>query len=315
MSSEHQADFLPLRPLPDQGTIGVIAPSSPINQDKLQRGIAYLEQYGYRIKTGKSCHSAETYLAGPDELRAGDLMEMVNDDEVDAIFCARGGFGSLRILEMLDYDLIAAKRKMIVGYSDVTALHWAIFARTGLPGFSAGMVASDFGKEKVNPTFEKWFWPLIKHGKFDLTLQADGISPQKISGTAMTGTLSVLTKLIGTRFYPEIQDPVFIFEDIEESMHKIEGFFQHLIMAGKFKQLRALLLGFFTPDPNDPNGDITNPDEIFSRILDDINVPALTGLSYGHIDPKIAMPVGLPVELKIDQQQAYLSLAANPFRK
>lgn len=309
------ADFLPLRPLPNSGTIGVIAPSSPIDQEKLQRGVTYLENKGFTVKIGESCYARETYLAGSDELRAGDLMNMVDDDSIDAVFCARGGFGTLRILHMLDYDLIASKRKMIVGYSDVTALHWAIYARTGLPGFSAGMVASDFGRDPLNTTFEQNFWPLISHGNLEVQLPTSAEGTFELNGTAMAGTLSVATKLLGTPFYPEVADPVCILEDIEEAMHKMEGYFQQLRLSGKFDELKGIILGNFTPDPNDPNKDYASPQEVFMRIFSGVDFPVLSGIDYGHIPPKVALPVGLPIRIDISPQRSTLTLVSHPFQK
>ena len=315
MYSEPQADFIPLRPLPDQGTIGIVAPSSPVEQDRLKRGVAYLEKLGYQVIVGESCYAGETYLAGSDAIRANDLMQMIEDDKVDAIFCARGGFGSMRILKMLDYELIAEKRKLIVGYSDITALHWAIFARTGLPGISGGMAASDFGRETVDPTFVKWFWPFVRDGKFQISVPYTGSGTYREFGTALAGTVSVASKLLGSEYFPGLSDPIYILEDVEEPMHKLEGYMQQFVLAGAFDKAQAILLGSFTPAPKESFPSIPTFDELMARVLRGVRVPVIKGIDYGHIRPKIAMPAGMPVELKIDTNGATVSLATKPFRK
>ncbi len=314
MYSEPEADLIPLRPLPDKGTIGVVAPSSPVEQDRLDRGVAYLQKLGYRVVVGKSCYAKDTYLAGSDALRANDLMHMIDDDSIDAIFCARGGFGCLRILKMLDYELIAEKRKLIVGYSDITALHWAIYAQTGLPGISAGMVASDFGKESVDSYFEKWFWPLVRHGKMQISLPSADLQPKKTMGTALSGTISVASKLLGSEYFPRVSDPIYIFEDVEEPMHKLEGYFQQFVLSGAFDQCEGVVLGSFTPATKESYDEVPTQQEMFNRIFRGVRAPILTGLDYGHIPAKCAVPVGMPMEIEITNNGATLTLAGNPFK-
>lgn len=314
MYSEPEADFIPLRPLPDQGTIGVVAPSSPVEQNQLERGVAYLKKLGYQVITGESCYARENYLAGSDALRANDLMHMIDNDNVDAVFCAGGGFGCLRILNMLDYELIADKRKMIVGYSDITALHWAVYAQTGLPGISAGMVASDFGREHVDPFFEKWFWPLIRKGNMQIAHPSTDYAPHTAIGTAMAGTVSVLTRLLGSEFFPRVADPVYIFEDVDEPMHKLEGNLQQCVLTGALDQVEAIFLGTFTPASRESFEDIPSPDAMFDRIFRAVRAPIIKDLDYGHINSKMAVPVGMPVELEISRNGTMLSIATNPFK-
>ncbi|MDG5766085.1 LD-carboxypeptidase [Balneolales bacterium ANBcel1] len=154
-----------LRPLPDNGVIGIIAPSSPVDESRLERGVTYFEQLGYRTHVTASCYKREHYLAGDAQTRAAELMELIRNPSIDAVFFARGGFGSAAMLPLLDYDTIRASRKLLAGFSDITALQWGIYAQCGYPTVSAGMPATDFGKLSIDPFFEEQFWKFMKTGR------------------------------------------------------------------------------------------------------------------------------------------------------
>lgn len=173
-----------LRPLPDKGTIGIMAPSSPINENKLEQGVRYLEKLGYRVTVSPGCYKQQHYLAGSPQSRAAYLMDLVHSTTVDAIFFARGGFGSAAMLPLLDFPAIKSSRKLMVGFSDITALQWGIYAQCGLPALSAGMPATDFCRIPVNPTFEKSFWDFIETGRISYNFEwvpdspSDGLQQQ-----------------------------------------------------------------------------------------------------------------------------------------
>ncbi|MEX0679852.1 MAG: LD-carboxypeptidase [Balneolales bacterium] len=287
-----------LHPLPPKGTIGIMAPSSPVEEDKLQNGIRYFEKMGYKTITKSSCFARDHYLAGSAEQRASDLMELVHSPEVDAIFFARGGFGSAAMLPLLDYPSIRKSRKLMVGYSDITALQWGIYAKTGLPSLSAGMPATDFNTSPVHPQFEKSFWNFMETGKIDFHLNVPcNKQSGTIRGKALPGTLSVATKLSGSPYFPALDRTILIFEDVGEPRHKIEGYLWQARLSGWFDRCNAVILGDFSKPEKETFPDSPPLEEIFARVFHGFDLPVITGVPYGHIDHKIPFPVGVEISL------------------
>ncbi len=287
-----------LRPLPANGTIGVMAPSSPIDPQRLKNGVAYFEKRGYRAIVKPSCHARDNYLAGNAEKRASELMDLVNDSSVDIIFFARGGFGSSAMLPLLDYNDIKSARKLMIGYSDITALEWGIYAKTGLPSLSAGMPATDFYVNTVHPDFENSFWNFMHTGKIDYNLNVPtNRSSGEVQGIALPGTLSVGAKLAGSPYFPEMSASIPILEDVGEPRHKTEGYLWQAKLAGWFEEANAVIFGSFSPPEKEIFDDIPSMEKVLDRLLKDTELPVITDVPYGHIDHKIPFPLGVEVSI------------------
>lgn len=302
-------EFVPLRRLSKGGTIGVFSPSSPVEADKLQRGIRYLESLGYRVETTPSCYRAEAYLAGSGQERAADLMSLIQRPDIDAIFCTRGGFGSIMMLPHLDYALIRRQRKILLGFSDVTALHWGIMAQAGLPGISAGMVGTDLSYLSRNAEFENAFWKLLDSGELHIEL------PQKVpeadvgrefQGTGMPGTMSVAAMLLGSRYFPDLRSCIPILEDVNEQRHKLEAYLQQLRLGGHFDALEAVVLGYFSPAPEEEYPELPSLQTVFDRAFAHLPQPVsvIHGMPYGHIPNKISLPAGVPISVSLQEHAA-----------
>ncbi len=278
----------------------MMAPSSPVEEDKLDRGVQYLEKLGYRVKVTPSCYAREHYLAGSAAMRATEMNELVKDPSVDAIFFARGGFGSSAMLPLLDFREIRSQRKLMVGYSDITALQWGIYARCGLPSLSAGMPATDFCNKPVNPKFEEPFWKFIETGRIDYQLTPDvTVDHAMVNGVALPGTLSVAAKLAGTSWLPSLKNTILILEDVGESRHKIEGYLWQAKLGGWFDSSSAVLFGDFSSPEKETFPDNPDLETILKRIFDGSKVPYIMGIPYGHIDHKIPFPVGQEISLSL----------------
>jgi len=291
--------FIPLKPLPDRGTIGIFAPSSPVESDRLGRGIRYLESHGYRTKTTKSCYASLNYLAGTGEERAADLMQLVNDPQVDAIFCTRGGFGSIMMLPFLKYDEILKARKIILGFSDVTALQWAIYKKCGLPSISAGMVGTDLAKEELVPQFEENFWRLLHTGEIDLPLDYTAEKESTHHGICMPGTISVAAMLLGSDYFPDLKGAIPVLEDVNEQQHKVEAYLQQMKLGGHLANLSSVVLGRFTPAEAEEYPDLPSPDLVFERAFGSKNYPVIKNFDYGHVPGKISLPTGVPISVSL----------------
>ncbi|MCH8567090.1 MAG: LD-carboxypeptidase [Balneolales bacterium] len=303
------SDYLPCKPLATGGTIGVFAPSSPAEPQKLERGIHYLESLGFNVVSSESCKQNLHYICGTGEERSAHLMEMVNDDKIDAIFCMRGGFGALMMLPFLDYERIAQKRKIIAGFSDVTALQWAIWTKTRLISFSAGMVATDMARQPLNGDFTKKFWTLLQNGhcSYELLLQPDSgksnfPKEKSLQGYALPGTLSVACMLQGSQFLPNPKNSIAIFEDVDEPRHKYEAYLQQFRLSGFLHKLNAAAIGCFSPALEEQYPSIPPLNTIFQRAFEGCNYPVFEGLRYGHVDDKICLPVGAPISVSYQDQ-------------
>ena len=290
--------MIKLRPLPEGGTIGIMAPSSPIEPKRLEYGVAYFEKRGYRVIVKPSCHARDNYLAGSAEDRASELMQLVTDPQVDLIFFARGGFGSSAMLPLLDFEAIASAKKLMIGYSDITALEWGIYARTGIPSLSTGMPATDFYMDPVHPDFEKSFWDFMQTGKIDYDLPVySNRSTGEIRGIAMPGTLSVAAKLSGSPYFPDLQGSIPILEDVGEPRHKTEGYLWQARLSGWFDAANAVIFGSFSPPEEETFDDVPSMEKVLDRVLKDTGLPVVRDVPYGHIDHKIPFPLGVELSL------------------
>lgn len=310
MYSEPATDFPTLKKLPQNGTIAITAPASPVDQQKLERGINYLEKLGYRTKIGDSCSASDHYVAGSDESRAYEIMDFLDDPDVDAIFCARGGYGSMRLLKLLDFQLFLEQRKPFVGFSDITALQWAIYSQSGCPTISAGMVATDMASLPLNETFEEQFWQLLEHGTVNYQLDHEQEEAVETEGLCLAGTTSVGAKLLGTSYFPNPKNAILVLEDVDEQSHKIEGYLLQFNLARIFDKASAVILGTFRKANTEQYPDVPSLDDIFDRAFQGVRTPWIRNLPYGHIPEKIPLPIGAPVSLSLGSKSSLRTKAS-----
>jgi len=312
MFSEQIADFIPLKQIPKKAVFAVTAPATTPSPEHLQHGVSYLERLGHTVKVGDTCHNQHYYVAGDDQTRAYELMEFIDDPSVDAIICARGGYGSIRLLKFLDFELIREQRKPLIGFSDITALQWAIYARCGLPTISAGMVATDMARAPINKQFEERFWKFIESGKTEWKLNYSQSIQETLSGLCFTGTVSLATKLMGSSYFPDLDNAILMLEDVDEMTHKIEAYLLQMDLAGVFERSKAILLGYFRKAKNEQYPSVPPLESVFDRVFESYRKPLIKGIPYGHIDEKIPFPVGAPISLSLGPE-SYLKSTKSIF--
>lgn len=293
--------------------IGVVAPASPMKHDRLENGIRYLERLGYKTKVGKAVYREHGYLAGRDRDRAEDINRMFRDPRVNAIFCIRGGYGTPRLLPLLDYDAIHAHPKIFVGYSDITAIQLAMLQRTGLVTFSGPMVASEMGKG-IDPFTEENFWRMVTHpepfgamarpaaGRYDL------ITRGSAAGPIIGGCLSLVVSLVGSPYFPETSGSIFCVEEIGEAPYRIDRMLAQLREAGILKNIAGFVLGQMNdcvPTDNEPSQTL---DDLMRDFIKPLKIPAIAGLDYGHVDVKHTLPFGVRAELVARGTQSKLRI-------
>ncbi len=282
--------------LKQAATVGVIAPAYIPVKERLARGISYLENRGMRVKRGNNLMQTHGYFAGNDSQRLSDLHQMFSDPEVDLIICARGGWGGLRMVDKVDYNLLRNHPKPLVGYSDVTTLQLAIWSMTGLPSFSGPMVAVEMGKG-IETFTETHFWEQLynQSSEYVLFLSECGgyaLTGGKAQGTLLGGCLSMVAGLLGTPFFPDLTDAILFLEDIGEKPYKIDRYLAQLSQAGVFDKIGGLILGTFIDCEEEPGEVSFTLTEIFKDYFGQINIPVILDFPYGHGARKVTMPIG-----------------------
>lgn len=275
-------------------TIGIIAPAGVVDTEKIYKAKNHFESCGYKVKLGSNIDKCQNYLAGTDEERAYDLNCAFADSEIKAIICARGGYGSIRLLNKIDFDLIKMNPKILCGYSDITALSAIILKNTGLITFSGAMAQSDFASQEIDTFTSDSFFNTLSGKEINLSPQN---SVTYLSGNAkgilFGGNLSTLTSLCGIDFIPD-EDFIFFAEDLNEPVYKIDRYYSQLLNIKQFKQnIKAIILGDFL-DIDDKD----YFDDFFNNLAKELNIPIISGFPISHGLKKVTVPYGATATLE-----------------
>lgn len=272
-------------------TIGIIALSGTIeNKENLLRAKKYFEDKGYKIILSDNIFDKNRYLAGSDEKKVEELHKFFSSPDINAILCARGGFGAIRLIDKINFELIKNNPKIFAGYSDVSALETMILKNTGLITFHSPMAYGDFGVEEISELTEKSFFNTLTNEN-ELIIAPDYgakiYSHGEAQGTLWGGNLATITSLCGLDFVPD-EKFIFFAEDLNEDTYKIDKMFTQLFNLEKFrKNIQGIILGEFS--------DINNQkhfDELFFELESNYKVPILSGFKITHSKDKITIPQG-----------------------
>jgi muramoyltetrapeptide carboxypeptidase len=289
-------------------TIAFIAPSGPPPPERLKRGKRFFEQAGYRVRVYPQTRHKFGYLAGNDQERADALADAFSDDQVDAVMCVRGGYGALRLLPCIDFNVIANNPKIFIGYSDITILLLSIFKRGGFVTFHGPMAASDFGKGIRSYTKDRFFETVtgdMKVIKIDIPrgYRVARISGGSAKGRMVGGNLCLMSKLIGTGFLPAFKNRIVYFEDTEEEPYRIDGYLSQLFQTTDLGQAAGYIIGEFTRcEIRDYRMKGWNVRDVIDDYFGDIGKPVIYGFPCGHGKEKITIPIGVRAELNADSR-------------
>ncbi|MEM1115495.1 MAG: LD-carboxypeptidase [Bacteroidota bacterium] len=291
------------RPLTPDSRVAVAAPASAaLDARDTEAGLAALRAEGLRIE---AAHATEPvgYLAGTDAARADALNALLRRDDLDAVVCLRGGYGLLRILDRIDVDAARAHPKLIVGYSDVTALHLALYAEAGLPGLSGPMVASDWSKG-LDPEVVADFWR-VAGGASGYAVRGPGgerlvpMQAGEAEGVLLGGNLALTAALLGTPYLPDLDGAILFLEDVGEPPYRIDGLLARLRLAGVLGRLGGLVFGMFTGAEVPKGRPTLSVDEVLRHYAPFVGGPVASGLVYGHVARKNTLPVGVRAHLAV----------------
>jgi muramoyltetrapeptide carboxypeptidase len=291
-------------------TVGLVIPSSaqwdPTGVDVLLESLAAL---GLKGKLGAHVFDRRGYFAGRDEDRAADLNAMFADPQVNAVHCIRGGWGAARLLPLIDWAAVARHPKILVGFSDITALLLSFHAKTGLVTFHGPMSGSTWNTFNLD-----WMRRVLWNGEsaafanqkeIDDTLvpvknRTRTITPGKARGRLLGGNLTVFTTIIGSGYLPSFKDAILFLEDVEEQPYSVDRMFTQLRLAGILAEAKGVVWGTCDKcSPGEGFGSLTILD-ILNDHLKPLGVPVYSGAMIGHVDRQFTLPLGVQVELDAD---------------
>lgn len=294
MDLKKKIPLIPARLTPGD-TIGIVAPASPFDVEKFYSGINALESMGFRTFIPDDLFKKNGYLAGTDDHRANLMNGLFADRTIKGIVCARGGFGSIRILPLLDFETIRKNPKIFVGFSDISAILSVLYTKCGLVTFHGPMVTTLGDADKK--TKESIFSTFSSNMKLEITLKSGvTIKSGSASGPVSGGNLTTLCHLIGTPFEPSFKGHILLLEDRGEASYRIDRMLTQMKIAGCFDGLVGLALGTFE--------DCGTKNDIFSivdNIFNGYTLPILAGFDVGHGKSNITIPIGVQATLDADR--------------
>jgi muramoyltetrapeptide carboxypeptidase len=293
--------------------IAIFAPGGRAPDDAvLARGIERFEQRGCIVHNYYDPAHNYQRFGGTDEGRLAQLNAAVADPEVQVVMALRGQYGLTRLLPRIDFEALAASGKIFVGFSDVTALHMGLMAKTGAISYAGPMFAGDFAAaEPVAFTLDN-FWQCLAGPTHVITEQACGNPSVDLSGNIWGGNLAMLVSLLGTEYFPRIEGGILFVEDINEHPYRVERMLLQLMQAGVLGRQKALILGDFSAYRLSPADHGYDFDVMLDYLRRTLPLPVLTGLQFGHIPKRVTIPFGAHASLVSDSARFQLTMSDYP---
>lgn len=306
--SELNQRIFPKR-LKEGDMIGLITPGGPIEEEQLEKTIKKLKILGFNTYYEDSVLSQYGYFAGTDRERADELMHMFVNDDVDGILCVRGGYGSIRILDLLDFEQIKQNPKVFMGYSDITALLTSIYEQTGLITFHGPLGISPFNEFTLK-SFKKIVMNPGNHYKYPYEREENTednpefdvytINGGKAEGELIGGNISVLDSMIGSKYEADFENKIVYLEEIEEKTYRVDKMLYHLLYATNLKKAAGIIMGVFSKCNINDEPRLTLKEAI-TDLLKPLGIPVAYGLAFGHIDTIVTIPNGVKARMNADK--------------
>ena len=304
MEKEHQVtEQIKPGKLISGARIGIVNPSYWLESDRMQRAVGVFEDLGYEVVMGKSTGLRDNQCAGSPVERAADIMAMFEDPTIDAIICARGGYGGNRVLPLLDYDIIRKNPKIFIGYSDITGYLSSFAQKSGLITFHGPMLTT-YGTKTIQYNLDTFHQVLS--GQDDIRIrstaacQARTLKPGMASGPLWGGNLTLLIERLGTKDQIDTSGSILFLEDIDEKLYAFDRMMLHLKSSGSLDQIKGLVIGEMLEmgDSKTPFGKTI--DEIVLDVCSDLDIPIISNFPCGHGDYQATLPISHDVEIHAD---------------
>lgn len=286
--------------------VGIISPSSPTSHENVKAAKDKLVEMGFKVKVGKSPNERYGYLSGTDSIRANDINEMFKDEEIKAIICIRGGYGTPRILDLLDYDAINANPKIFVGYSDITALHIAFTQKSNLVTYHGPMASSDMIKDFSKFSKDNLFKAIMNPeplGKLSNPVGEEivTINGGVAEGTIIGGNLSLIVATIGTPYEIDVKGKLLFIEEIGEEPYKVDRMLNQLRLSGKLEDASGIILGDFNNCESGKHEENLTLSQVIDNHIKTLKKPSIFNLQAGHCGPMLTLPFGVMARLDADK--------------
>jgi len=282
-------------PLAPGARVALLSPAGPISDSAdLSRAESNARSLGWDPVIFPGALARHGYLAGDDALRAADLNAAIRDPDIDGIWCIRGGYGTMRVLNAIDYDALGKSPKAIIGYSDITALHCAIGASCDLVSYhgpNGRTVLTPFSRKSLARATRRDGDPF--EGAGALSLCRDGSA----AGPLIGGNLALLCALIGTAYAPRFDGAILVVEDVDEPLYRIDRMLRQLILSGALARVAGLCFGSFTERGDETSDAPRSLDVLFEEAAAHVRGPVATGAPVGHLADQWTLPLGARVEL------------------
>ncbi|HEX2780609.1 MAG TPA: LD-carboxypeptidase [Gemmatimonadaceae bacterium] len=275
--------------------MALVSPAGPLRgPSDLERAIANVQAMGWEPIVGPNVLARRGYFAGSDEERFADLDRALRDPDVDGVWCARGGYGAMRILDALDYAALSRRPKPLLGFSDITALHAALATRSGIVSYHAPTARgalTAFSRDSLERAVVRGTDPCG-------ALPAPRVvRPGITEGRLVGGNLALLVALLGTPYFPALDGAILVLEDIGEAVYRLDRMLVQLRLAGALGRIAGLVFGAFTDCPETSDDGVRRLDEVIDEAAAAAGVPAVANAPVGHIDEQWTLPLGLTATL------------------
>ena len=275
--------------------VGIVSPAGPVREAQLHDGLKHLESSGFEVHMAPHVYAKGEYLAGEDPLRLADLHAMFLSPEIKAIFCSRGGYGSLRLLDRLDYHLVRKHPKILVGFSDITALLMALYHQGGLVTFHGPMVVNLASIRSSSWTH--LCGVLCENHPVTLRYKEGTVlSEGRGVGPLLGGNMSLICHLLGTPFFPSLKGAILCLEDRGEPSYRLDRMWTHLAQADQLQDLAGVVVGQYVDC-----GDMSAFHGQLEHRFAGTGIPVVTGFPMGHGSDNLAFPLGIQAELNTEQ--------------
>lgn len=263
----------------------------------VDRGIARLRELGVRVHNYYDHAQIHQRFGGTDTARLAQLHSAIADPDVQVVMALRGQYGISRLMPQIDFNAIADSGKIVVGYSDLTALHMGLLAKTGALSYAGPMICNDFSDEEWNDYTQQQFWSCLAGPTHTVRGEAAGNPAVEEEGTIWGGNLAMMVSLLGTEWFPKVDGGILFLEDVAEHPYRVERMLLQLMQAGVLAKQNAIVLGDFSRYKLSPADNGYDFEQMLAYIRATLPVPILTGLPFGHIPHRATIPFGAKAQL------------------